>query len=261
MTSFHSGTDMQELEDNAGVYNYYVSLVVSFDENYKCRVAFPATSKITQESTIRNTDGSLLPFVKTVEKEVHYIADLDVEIERLVPSIATWFSDRYEEVKKEKEKPKYTGYSNVGGFMGNYSQKSFYDVDDYSGYDFNSRYNENQFTYKSKMAEKESKVEGVPVNKGKLFTNAILYGQSFAPLNILRGVAQINIAKDEDFKNHMAVLNTNLDVFHDNIYGRNDLKMDDHIKEAINHLSQYSRPKEKNNLNVIIKYLEDYAKQ
>lgn len=47
MSTFFSGTDMAELQDNAPNHNYYISLIVNFDADYKAKLAFVAKRNAT----------------------------------------------------------------------------------------------------------------------------------------------------------------------------------------------------------------------
>jgi hypothetical protein len=80
MTTFFSGTDMQELHDNVANYDpYYLSLIVNFKGQYTAKVAY--LQKLTsRDIEIKDEDGSI-GTLKTQERELMFTFDLDVEIE------------------------------------------------------------------------------------------------------------------------------------------------------------------------------------
>jgi hypothetical protein len=77
MSTFFSGTDNEELQENAPNYDYYLSLIVNNKGDYSCRIAFKC--KVTgREIIIRGAKGKANK-IKTPDTEV--ICYYDVEIE------------------------------------------------------------------------------------------------------------------------------------------------------------------------------------
>lgn len=104
MTSYFSGVDLKELRDNASKMNYYVSLVVSTDEEYAAKIAIPSEVTSKEIHKIYDDDGEAHEF--EIESSKSSVLDLDlipnIEEEELIPE---WFKDRYEELKYVKNKP------------------------------------------------------------------------------------------------------------------------------------------------------------
>ena len=101
MSSFISGTDFKEIQDNAASYNYYISLVVSFDENYVCKIAFPSKTVVKKTSTIRNEKGKYVTVKLEEEEESLLLGDLNVVFEQ-DNKLDKWFVERVATIKKEK---------------------------------------------------------------------------------------------------------------------------------------------------------------
>ena len=88
--TFFSGTDMSELENNAKLYNYYLSLIVNFDGKYCAKIAFPGKQKFSSTTTLTDSEGKPFNFVSEGESEVLFIGDLDVEYNKIEPPIEEW---------------------------------------------------------------------------------------------------------------------------------------------------------------------------
>ena len=281
MGAFHSGTDLSELEDNAGVYNYYVSLVVNFKETYVCKIAFPATVIINETkhnvSTIRNTDGTIIPFEEKSEKNeervIHYLGDLDVVIESTPIEISEWIEDRYAEVKKAKEKPVYVPYTSyydtfkadrsVIGFrkeeggaklpIPTYRQQAL-------GGDFQREDSVLEFEeYTAASFTTAREVSRDPSKTIKLFVNAVVFSDSTVPLDIIKGVVNLNLLPDAEFQLYLDLLEANIEILHDNIYGLGNVHLLRHLKEVVVHLSAYKNTKRVGHIDKLIEFLDDYG--
>lgn len=115
MTTFFSGTDLSELEDNSGLYNMYLSLVVSFDTEYSAKLAIPA-KKSFSSYTITNEKGKEIEM--SIEKEEHIIT-ADCKIKFLHD---TSFIDRLKVIKdKKKEVDKIKPYTRTQVGYSNYN--------------------------------------------------------------------------------------------------------------------------------------------
>ena len=123
MSSYFSGTDLKELRDNASKMNYYVSLVVSTDEEYAAKIAIPSEVTSKEIHKIYDDDGEAHEF--EIESFKSSVLDLDlipnIEEEELMPE---WFKDRYEELKHAKELKR---VKNKPGPANNYWEKTGYD--------------------------------------------------------------------------------------------------------------------------------------
>ena len=104
MKSFFSGTDSSELIENAKHYNYYLSLIVSFDREYKCKIAFPSATKVQYNYSIKNTDGTIINLKSNKDESIVLVGDLEIEMNNQIKEI-DWLNNRIEELKKEKNKP------------------------------------------------------------------------------------------------------------------------------------------------------------
>jgi hypothetical protein len=109
MSTFFSGTDMQELQDNAPNHNYYLSLIVNNAFEPTAKIAFVGEQE-KKEDVVRSffgDNGKLYKFnhKKTTKEKVLFIynciieADLDIRVDKS-------FKERLEEVVVEKEEAK-----------------------------------------------------------------------------------------------------------------------------------------------------------
>lgn len=100
MSSFFSGTDERELKDNAGKYEYYLSLIVNHSGQYVAKVAFEATVPKTVAVKPRGQASN----------EVEYedvLAHFELDIVKEVPETEQWFKDQIK-VLEAKPKKHYT---------------------------------------------------------------------------------------------------------------------------------------------------------
>lgn len=137
MRIFFSGTDMENLEDRASVSNYFLMLIVGYNENWIAKVAFKAKKKgsgTTKLSFFNNPD-SVLPDIsleKDKESEVLVVMNCSIEIEG--SEVPQEFKDRLKKVIEEKRKDeeaarKYpTPYKPQSGYKKEYFQPEFGDT-------------------------------------------------------------------------------------------------------------------------------------
>lgn len=102
MSAFFSGTDTDELLSNCKHFNYYISLIVNFAKDYKCKIAFPSKTKTTREFVIKNSEGKLVNAKSSVEEDNIIVGELKIEFENSV-SPEEWLVNRTAELKKKKE--------------------------------------------------------------------------------------------------------------------------------------------------------------
>ncbi len=113
MTTFFSGTDMQELHDNAGAHNYYLSLIVNHKSEFCAKIAITAQIDIpVRKSKYKfkgnNEEASYEFEDKAQQDNVLMLMDCIIEFEQSEFEI-----ERYEAVKAKKG-ARYTAYNNVG---------------------------------------------------------------------------------------------------------------------------------------------------
>lgn len=113
MGAYFSGTDDQELKDNANKYAYYLSLVVDFQGTYKCKVAFVA--EVKRKISAKHSSGWKV--IKQEESELIFAA-FDVDV---VMSLDAWFTDRSKEVSRLRPEPVTTYY---GGYLHDYRNRT-----------------------------------------------------------------------------------------------------------------------------------------
>lgn len=102
MAAFFSGTDTTELEDNSEGHNYYLSLIVNFSGDYKCKVAIPSKTTQSFKSIIKNTQGELVEISKSEEKDIILIGDIDV-VRTKKYQVTEWLTNRILQLKEKKK--------------------------------------------------------------------------------------------------------------------------------------------------------------
>ena len=153
-SAFFSGTDTNELETNCEHYNYYLSLIVAFDGNYKCKIAIPSNSEITFTNKITNDDGELVDLITKMSKPTILVGDVIIE-KPVIESVNNWLSARIGELKNKVKKviPTYLGgtYSKNNKNPYPYSYNKSYELD------LDNEYNKIYEKYASKSLVSSSK--------------------------------------------------------------------------------------------------------
>lgn len=111
--AFFSGTDTDELLTNCKNFNYYISLIVNFSKDYKCKIAFPSKTVTKKTFTFKNGKGELVKANSSVEEDNVIVGELSIEFEDSVPT-EQWLIERTSVLKKKKEeasKPKPVVYN------------------------------------------------------------------------------------------------------------------------------------------------------
>jgi hypothetical protein len=219
MLAFFSGTDESELLTNCKHYNYYISLIVSFDKEYKCKIAFPSKTTTTSVSYIRNKDGQLVKVARKKEIDIILVGDLDIELEDAIIEYP-WLVERAKALKKAKEAVVYVPQGmpyqrsfNFGEF-GN-------DLDD----NWPERYPVNSPTHKIVTASQFlSALIMIDSNK----TNIVV---SQAIKSVQKDIIDIDLYEDS--------LANNIEIIHDNLYGSNE-NFTKHCLEALLELTDIS---------------------
>ena len=122
MGCFFSNTDTQELEDNAKLYNYYISLIVNFDGKYCAKIAFPGKQKFSSTTTLIDSDGRPYEVVFSGENEVIFIGDLDVEYKKDEVVGEKWLLDKIIELQDAK-KAKTISINTVKGYRDEFEKQ------------------------------------------------------------------------------------------------------------------------------------------
>jgi hypothetical protein len=117
MQTFFSGTDSSELENNAILYNYYISLIVNFDGKYCAKIAFPGKQQKYSKTILKDSEGLPYEVELSSENEVIFIGDLDVEYNKDEVIGDKWLLDKIaslQEAKKAKSVPILKSYPTSG---------------------------------------------------------------------------------------------------------------------------------------------------
>jgi proteasome lid subunit RPN8/RPN11 len=106
MSCFFSGTDMQELQDNAPNYNYYLSLIVNNAFEPTAKIAFVGEQEKT-ENIVRSffgDNGKLYKFNNKVNKKekVLFIYNCEIVYDSDI-KVSQEFENRFLEIVAEKE--------------------------------------------------------------------------------------------------------------------------------------------------------------
>lgn len=170
--AFFSGTDSSELHDNAGNYEYYLSLIVNFAGSYCAKIAFEGT--VNRGFKLKNPGNS--GEFEEVTEDMLILVDLDIVKESKVILPSETFQERYEKVKKEKEESQaithYTGsrmYAGkaYGSYGGNY-QSNYGRFDNVTQRELYHNWDDDDIEYHNskKNKSKKNNIKDYPV-KGK----------------------------------------------------------------------------------------------
>lgn len=117
MDTFFSGTDMQELHDNAGSHNYYLSLIVNHKSKFCAKIAIVAEAEIPEtRSSYKfkgNNTAEQFEFKNAGSKsDILMLLDCKIEFEQ-----DEFEKLRYEHIKTEKAKSRVV-YHNLNQDIG-----------------------------------------------------------------------------------------------------------------------------------------------
>lgn len=228
MGAFHSATDLSDLEKNASVYNYYISLVVSYSRKYVCKIAFPSKTKVTREVKIINTDGS--EFTKRIEENEScvLISSLSVEFEN-VQTVNDWFSARYKNVSLA-----ITARNNKAPYFNKLKEV-----------DNGTKIISNSYKLDKLIKEKFDRQEDIKFDKNDSndlsFATSIIVGDTVYCDKIADLLKALKGLKNSKMVSYIS--NENFDIIHSNIYGGNcDIsEIRKHIDAAIRILGVYEK--------------------
>lgn len=115
---FFSGTDMEELEDNAPCYNFYLSLIVNNALDFEAKIAFIGEGSVNQEIQYKALDNNGeeyvidTGFIKASQKKL-YIYDCDIKSNKSKTKERSFFEKNVSDVLSGGTPVRKTyGYSN-----------------------------------------------------------------------------------------------------------------------------------------------------
>jgi hypothetical protein len=121
MDVFFSGTDIDELAENAENHNYYLSVIVNNEGDICAKIAFHAKMRLTRTCTFSDGNGKEIIRTFTDKEETESIFAYSCKI-TTPDTLEDGFRDRFLDLKKEKEKPKvYTSLPKI-----DHSQRNTY---------------------------------------------------------------------------------------------------------------------------------------
>lgn len=220
MQAFFSSVDTDELLANCVHYNYYISLIVNFDKNYKCKIAFPSKTKKVFENSIKGTDGKVFKIKTSQEEDNIIIGDLSIEFENPV-NTPQWLVNRTSDlkIKKTEAAKKIVPSTNGTKWPGSTypAPKSYNFYDDY--------------TERSYSAYKFA--------TGKQFLASLInISTEFKNEIISSSINMLLMAEDFDEQSYENALCTKIEDIHKELYG-DDLLIDKHCEAALKELKIY----------------------
>lgn len=105
MSTFFSGTDMDELQDNTPNHNYYLSLIVNFSGVWCAKVAFVATLKQHSENNFyfKGVEDEEATFGRGTDYEKQVLMTIDMNIVKEGSDIISQeFKARFQRLKEEQ---------------------------------------------------------------------------------------------------------------------------------------------------------------
>ena len=247
--TFFSGTDQQELKDNASNYNYYISLIVNFAHEYCAKIAFPSKTTVTSEYWIKDDNGKLFK-TKSIKEEVTIlIGDLNIIIEG--NSITSdWLDNRIEGLKTKKKEVVELAVSPLNEM---YANKAYNDRTK----DFNSylKATQREFDWGTIPSKARTQTQE--------FLSTIIYQDiECKHRDIEEGLKKISYLKGNRLDVFEQILDINIEVWYDEIFGYdvNENLTNRHFLETLLDLSEYElKYGETESYKIIISQLEIYA--
>lgn len=159
MSIFFSGTDSSELHGNSDKYDYYLSLIVGFNMEYKAKIAISGNHKFEKSYKGGFKSGDIEIVLKSeeenTEKETILSMDCTIEIEA-----SEEFKRRYSEIEEDKKKvvpyKPYNSYNNnYGGInQGGAKAKNY-------GNEYDDYYDEEWYASFNKGYQKKKPIKDV----------------------------------------------------------------------------------------------------
>jgi hypothetical protein len=230
MSTFFSGTDSEEIKDNASHYNYYVSLIVNFAHEYCAKIAFPSKTEVVSKFSVRDNFGKFFTRNSKKEENTILIGNLDIVIENEVEK-PEWVEKRIEVLEEKKKKA-------------NKVKLSFTSDNQFPQYGRNSRIFNDDFDYPDVQStfkkdwKHQPEVKGIDYrNKSSNFLSALV---NLDPKNINSDLANVltdlNKMADDEIELYEDSLDSNIKIIHQHIY-KDDLNLKKHCLEALLELS------------------------
>jgi len=224
MTTFFSGTDMSELTDNAGNYNFYVSLIVNFSHNYSAKIAIPAKTESSHKSWIKNLAGKLVPAIRTEEKELLLIGDLTVVINNVVAA-PEWLSSRISKLKEVKT----------------------------------SRVTPPNFNFDEPFIRDYSNTTKVTKDVSSVFYLNCLLQLNSKPFNsVYKALADLYLMSDIELALYEDKLDSGIKSIHNSSYG-SDESFQTHCLEALIELTKHKPKKDSEGYQILMSTLSEYG--
>lgn len=239
MAAFFSGTDFTELTSNAEHYNFYVSLVVNFSGEYKCKIAFPSEGTTVRTSTIRDYNGKLITVKENITERTIIISDLKVVYENEI-KLEDWFIKKVSDIKRE-----------------NVARVKEYSNNNYNSYKLPVKKDNLPATQTNFQNEREKKVAFFLMS---LLTmeNCTLKEFEDKSRTLSEAVNNIIVATKEEYEWFKELLIDNISIIHDNVFGSEAYIYENYdIRCAIDMLSKFDTyPRIKSLKEWLRKYLE-----
>ena len=244
MSTFYSKDDTEELLGNCKNFNYYITLIVNFAKDYKCKIAFPTKAKVNKEYTIKNNEGKLIKAKSSLEEEIILVGDLDIEFENKIET-EEWIVKRVAELKnqateKAKAKTATPAYSTMGTFpSGTYTQPTLFNQPQYNGYSDNWK----------------------PTNiitPKEFLVSLINLSDDFRHLDIVSSIASLEL-NEVDKDDYSDMMSAQLEDIHDSLY-KSNIALKFHCKSALTELDKHQNLfGDMDYYNIIKENLEIYA--
>lgn len=240
MSTFFSPTDTSELEDNAGHYNFYISLIVNFAHEYCAKIAFPSKTTVISEFSIKDILGKLFKRKLQKEENTLLIGDLRVIIEGEVER-PSWLETRV----KVLEEKKATSIVSTAPFM------SMDIGDEYPQYARNSSiYKDIGSTYTSGVSlnsnfkkdwSSQPAFNGLtkPIQSGAKFLSALVsLNHLKTDANLYQTFQNLNSLTENELTQFEVSIEANIELIHSAIYD-SEIGLKKHCLEALIELVDY----------------------
>jgi hypothetical protein len=244
MPCFFSGEDTKELLGNCKHYNYYISLIVNFSKDYKCKIAIPSETKVVYKYSFKGTDGKSVNVSRSVEEKTIIVGDLSIEFENKL-NIPEWLDTRIINLEEKKKAEK--------------EAKKLPNIKTFSSYPTLNH-------FKNKYIDNDEWLYGTTTNiplkvTSKQFLTALILLDDTADISIglESAILQLLMMEEQDKEEYYLALDNNIEIVHDNLYG-NSNKFLEHCKGALLELDMHKQLFAESDYYEIIKEnLEIYA--